>query len=345
MADSTIFDRNRLRAREPAGRPDVASSVRTLAIESPPAVRSADTAPSAAPWLLGAGPDAAAQSPPPSSLFDELPDAVLRFDRRLVVIYSNLAVERATAIPRKAFLGRPLNQVEHFSPYAPLWEAKLAATFDTLEARSFKFTYAHPAGAKSFETRLVLECDTQRQPSHVTALMRDVTVPRTALRATRAADAMLSTLMSSARIGMAVLDGELRYVRCNAYLAQLLGVEVGQLLGRRLDQSFDHSSQPAVMRSLERMREGELRVPQQIEYEFAGGDRPWVRERRAPLFDPQGRFGGVFLTVERLDRERFAETSLAALRQALDSAGEMVLEIGRDGGILDANETALAWLG
>jgi len=340
VADSTIFDRSRLRARATSGRPDVASSMRTLAIESPPP-RTEPT--SATAWLQSAALEAI--EPPPSTLFDDLPDAVLRFDQRLVVVYSNAAVERATAIPRKAFLGLPLNQVEHFSQYAPLWEAKLAVTFDSLEARSFKFTYAHPAGGKNFEVRLVLELDAQRQASHVTAFLRDVTVPRTALRATRAADAMLSTLMSSARIGMAVLDGELRYVRCNAYLAQLLGVEVSLLLGRRLDQSFDHSSQPAVMRSLERMRDGELRVPQQVEYEFAGGDRPWVRERRAPLFDPQGKFSGVFLTVERLDRERFAETSLAALRQALDSAGEMVLEIGRDGAILDANETALAWLG
>jgi len=144
---------------------------------------------------------------------------------------------------------------------------------------------------------------------------------------------------------MAVLDSNLRYVRCNTYLTRLLGIEADQLLGRRLDEAFDMSAQPSVLRSLERMRDGEVRLPQQVEYEFTGGDRPLVRERRAPLFDAQGRLGGLFLTVERLDRERFAETSLAALRQALDSAGEMVLEISRDGSIVDANETALAWLG
>ncbi|HWY72443.1 MAG TPA: PAS domain S-box protein, partial [Burkholderiaceae bacterium] len=344
MGDSTLFDRSRLRAR-PSGPPELASSVRTLAIESAPVPRGVTPTGAAAPWLQAPAHEPVELSHPPSSLFDELTDAVLRFDRRLVVVYANPAAERAMAISRAAFIGRPLNHVEHFTQYAPLWEAKLAATFDSLDARSFKFAYAHPAGSKNFEVRLVLEFDAQGEVSFVTAIVHDVTVPRTALRATRAADAMLSTLMSSARIGMAVLDGNLRYTRCNTYLAQLLGVEVGQLLGRRLDQAFDHSSQPAVMRSLERMRSGELRVPQQIEYEFAGGDRPWVRERRTPLFGPHGGFSGVFLTVERLDRERFAETSLAALRQALDSAGEMVLEIGRDGAILDANETALAWLG
>jgi PAS domain S-box-containing protein len=344
VADSTLYDRGRLRTRAPSGPPELASSARTLAIESAPAPRVAPH-PEAGTPLLWASHEPVELSQPPPSLFEELPDGLLRFDRRLVVVYANQAIERATSISRAAFIGRPLNHVENFTHYAPLWEAKLVATFDSLEARSFKFSYAHPAGPKNFEVRLVLELDGQGEGSFVTAIVRDVTVPRTALRATRAADAMVSTLMSSARIGMAVLDASLRYVRCNAYLAQLLGVEAGQLLGRRLDQAFDHSSQPAVMRSLERMRDGEVRVPQQIEYEFAGGDRPWVRERRTPLFGAQGAFSGVFLTVERLDRERFAETSLAALRQALDSAGEMVLEIGRDGAILDANETALAWLG
>ena len=345
LGDSTLFDSSRLRTRTPSGPPELASSLRTLAIESAPVTRVAPPTATAAPWLQPPVHEPVELSHPPSTLFDELTDAVLRFDRRLVVVYANPAAERAMAISRAAFLGRPLNHVEHFTQYAPLWEAKLAATFDSLDARSFKFAYAHPAGSKNFEVRLVLEFDTQGEVSFVTAIVHDVTVPRTALRANRAADALLSTLMSSARIGMAVLDGNLRYTRCNTYLAQLLGVEVGQLLGRRLDQAFDHSSQPTVMRSLERLRSGELRVPQQIEYEFAGGDRPWVRERRTPLFAPHGGFSGVFLTVERLDRERFAETSLAALRQALDSAGEMVLEIGRDGAILDANETALAWLG
>jgi len=343
VADSTLFDRSRLRARTPAGPPDLASGARMLAIESAP--RGAPQAPVTPPWRQSQGAQVSEPSLPPATLFDELPDAVLRFDRCLVVVYANAQVERATAISRAAFIGRPLNHVDNFAQYAPLWESKLAATFDSLDARSFKFTYAHPAGQKTFEVRLLIERDHQGEAAFVTAIVRDVTVPRGALQATRAADAMLSTLMASARVGMAVLDANLRYVRCNAHLAQLLGVETGQLLGRRLDQAFDHSSQPAVMRSLERLRDGEVRVPQQIEYEFGAGDHPWVRERRTPLFSPSGSFSGVFLTVERLDRERFAETSLAALRQALDSAGEMVLEIGRDGSIVDANETALAWLG
>jgi len=210
LADSTTFDLTRYQARAPEvhadGRPDVASSLRTLALES-----------AAAPGALFGPPLAASgrpavttalhSEPPPASLFDELPDAVLRFDRHLVVVYANAVVERATGLPRHAFLGRTLAEVEHFSAYAPLWQAKLEACFDTLDGRSFKFTYDHPTGSRTFEVRLMLEWGgpgpsfahqtglqqpTPQQPSHLTALVRDVTVPRTAMRATRARPATFS---------------------------------------------------------------------------------------------------------------------------------------------------------
>jgi len=287
----------------------------------------------------------AAPQPPSSALFDQLPDGVWRFDRRLALVYGNPAMIMSTAVPWSECAGRRLGAIEALRDYAPLWENKLGAVFDSLEGRTFKFAYAHPSGVRTFDVRLVVERDASGAASHVTALSRDITVPRHAMQATRSADAMVSTLLSNARGGMAVLDRDLRYARCNAQLLQLLGIEQRQLLGRRLDEAFPIGAQSEVVQSLRRMRDSGQRTPHQVEYQFCGGEFPWIRERRTPLFDARGRFDGVFVTIERLDRERFAETSLAALRSALDSAGEMVLEIHRDGGIVDANETALAWLG
>jgi hypothetical protein len=54
----------------------------------------------------------------------------------------------------------------------------------------------------------------------------------------------------------------------------------------------------------------------------------------APVFAIDGRFDGVLVTCEPIDRERFAQNSLGALRQALESVGEMVFEIDQRGAVL-----------
>src|SRR4029453_2450594 len=96
---------------------------------------------------------------------------------------------------------------------------------------------------------------------------------------------------------------------------------------------------------LQRLGSGTTRAPTEIEARFPEGDRPWLRVKLTPVFDLAGEHDGVFFTVERIDREQFAEGSLMALRRALERVGEIVLEIDRHGVIVDANETALQVLG
>ncbi len=282
-------------------------------------------------------------TPPPGSLFDALPDAVVRFDLAGRVVYVNPAFERATAIGRSSFVGHTLDKVEGFAPYAALWHDALRDVFETEQESWFKFRFDHPLGQRHFDVRLLLERDPPLP--HVTALLRDVTYTRGAVRASRGADALAETVLSNVNFGVAVLDRELRYRHWNSFLERCLGITATQVLGRRLTEVFDFSAQPDVLASLERLRSGAAVATEQHEYEFPSGVRPWLRERRTPMFDARGVFEGVFITFEPIDVERFAATSLSALRRALEQAGEMVLEIGADGTVLDANDSALHTLG
>ena len=280
---------------------------------------------------------------PPASLFDALPDALLRFDAAARVVYANAAFERATLLARRNLLGRRLGEVDGLVAYAALWEQQLQELLQTEEERWFKFSYDHPLGRRHFDVRLLLERDA-RAP-HVTALLRDVTFTRGVVRASRGADALAQAMLAADNVGIALLDRNLRLTHFNGFLEELSGVAAEQALGRRLDEVFDLSELPALVASSQRMRAGIQRSTEQHEYVLPAGARPWVRERRTPIFDARGAFDGVFILVERMDPARVAETSLSALRGALEQAGELVLEVGIDGVLVDANETALHQLG
>jgi PAS domain S-box-containing protein len=330
-------------SRRLAGAPELVSDERALALVGAPVRRRRAKAPVRPKFQV---------EPPTAAFFDATSDAIVRFDAQQRVVFANPALERATALPRAAFIGRRLGEVEGFAEFAPLWEANLADALETLDSRWFKFGYPHPTGRKQFDVRMTVEVESLRgeaRPTHVTAVLRDVTVPREALRVSRAADDFVQTLVSSAPLGIALLDRDLRYQAWNDALESLTGIPAAEVQGRRPDEIPRLAERPEILRQMQEMRSGLLRSAQTAEYQLAPGTDgqpgPWLRVQRTPVFDRGGEFKGVFATVERLDRERFAELSLAALRQALESAGEMVLEIDRASRVIDANETALAWLG
>jgi len=280
---------------------------------------------------------------PPASLFDALPDALLRFDAAARVVYVNPACERALLVARRGLLGRRLGDIEPLAPYAALWEQQLQELLQTEEERWFKFSFDHPLGRRHFDVRLLLERD-ELSP-HVTALLRDVTYTRGVVRASRGADALAEAMLAADNVGIALLDRQLRLTHFNGFLEELTGIEAGHALGRRPDEVLDLSGLPEVMASLGRMRSGAARSSEQHEYVLPAGSRPWVREQRTPIFDSRGGFDGVFILVERIDPARQAESSLSALRGALERAGELVLEVGTDGMLIDANDTARQALG
>ena len=288
-------------------------------------------------------PTGAVTSLPPASLFDALPDALLRFDAAARVVYVNPAFERAMLVARRSLLGHRLGDVDALAPYAALWEQQLHELLQTEEERWFKFGFDHPLGRRHFDVRLLLERD-EFSP-HVTALLRDVTFTRGAVRASRGADALAEAMLAADNVGIALLDRDLRLKHLNGFLEELTGVGADDALGRRPDEIIDLSGLPEVMASFERLRSSAAGRTEQHEYVLPAGSRPWVRERRTPIIDARGAFDGVFVLVERIDPAQLAETSLSALRGALERAGELVLEVGTDGVLIDANETARQQLG
>ena len=163
--------------------------------------------------------------------------------------------------------------------------------------------------------------------------------------AARPADTVIETLLTAAHIGLALLDRDMNYRLWNNCLEELFDVPADALLGRAVNEANGLNQLPDLIAELKRISESGDRTPIEREYQLPRAERGWVRVKLAPVFAIDGRFDGVLVTCEPIDRERFAQNSLGALRQALESVGEMVFEIDQRGAVVDANDAARQRLG
>ena len=156
---------------------------------------------------------------------------------------------------------------------------------------------------------------------------------------------VIETLLTAAHIGLALVDRDLTYRFWNNCLEELFDVPADAVLGKAVADVDGLRQIPDLIVELQRASESVERVPQEREYHLPRAQHRWVRVKLAPVFAFDGHFDGVLVTCERIDRERFAQHSLGALRQALQSVGEMVFEIDQLGVLVDANDAALQRLG
>ncbi|MFW6078523.1 MAG: GAF domain-containing protein [Gemmatimonadota bacterium] len=109
------------------------------------------------------------------TLAENLPDIVVRFDRRLRHRYVNPAMERVTGIPRDAFLGRTNREIGFPEGEVGVWERHLRRTFETGRPDRFHFSYTGRDGPRRFESRLVPERGRGGRVETIVAVTRDLT--------------------------------------------------------------------------------------------------------------------------------------------------------------------------
>jgi PAS domain S-box-containing protein len=144
-----------------------------------------------------------------SSLADNTPDILTRFDRNLRYVFVNMAIEKATGQPRDSFLGRSMREMGISDTLCDLWENALRSVLETKEPASIEFDFSGQAGVRRFATRLVPEFAPAGQVEHILGLTQDITDRKWAEEALRKAarrkDEFLATLAHELRNPLAPL--------------------------------------------------------------------------------------------------------------------------------------------
>ena len=196
--------------------------------------------------------------------------------------------------------------------------------------------------------------DAQGNVTHFVGVQTDVTA-RQRIDAERKAItvelgetvALLDTLLSSAPVGFAFFDRELRYQRVNGTLARISGMAPAQLLGRTVPEAL-----PGLASVVEQSLRPVLETGQaQVGVEVRGttpaapnAERFWLSSYY-PVDDAAGSRLGVGVVVVEITERKEAEEALRLFQFLSDNANDAFFLLDEAGCFLYTNEAAQAALG
>jgi PAS domain S-box-containing protein len=143
------------------------------------------------------------------TLLDNVPDAIVRFDRRFRYQYVNTVVEKISGIPAGAFLGKTPRQLGMPQTLIEVWSKAIRRVFRTGKLIALEFAYPGPNGITEWEARDIPEFAADGSVQSVLCVMRDITEEK---RLERTATAQEKEMQSLAGQLMTAQEEERRRV-------------------------------------------------------------------------------------------------------------------------------------
>jgi PAS domain S-box-containing protein len=109
------------------------------------------------------------------TLTENVPDIIARFDQNLRHLYVNSAVEQATGLSVRDFLGKTNREMGMPEAQVNQWEEVLKRVLSTGEPMTIEFESPTPSGVKYYQSRCVPEFAPDCSVSSVLGITRDIT--------------------------------------------------------------------------------------------------------------------------------------------------------------------------
>lgn len=261
-----------------------------------------------------AGPDAGALA---LEILHGSDEAMYAMDRDWRVVELNQPAADYFQLTRDEMLGQKILDLFPQARGTPL-EAALTSVMEggpevRLETRSPSWPDRH-AVVKVFPTT-----------GGLAVWFRNVTRERTEEQA-RLAE--LETIYQTAPVGLAMLDRELRYLRCNERLAEINGLPAQEHLGRRVRDVVPELADVVEPMFRSVFETGEASTDREVSGSVPSRPheiRTWV-ENVCPLRDDRGEVAAILISVQEITARKRAEAALTESEAKLRAANELSLD-------------------
>ena len=167
-----------------------------------------------------------------TTLAENSPDVICRFDRELRFVYTNAAMRRETGLAPDVFLGRRADEINigMCPPCTRQWMQALQGVVATGCSADIVVQCCGPHGRRWYEIRCVAEFDEHQAVASVLAIARDVTAQRKAEETLRESEERFRLFVENASDTLLVLDRDATLQFVSPTMARDFGHEPQALL-------------------------------------------------------------------------------------------------------------------
>ena len=110
-----------------------------------------------------------------STLLENTPDVICRWDRQLRNLYVNTAIEGEIGITPQYFKGKTISEIGDYGGILEEWESAFQKCFETKERSLIEFYYCTQGRNKFYQTRVVPEVSSNGDVESILTITRDIT--------------------------------------------------------------------------------------------------------------------------------------------------------------------------
>ncbi|MCD6299328.1 MAG: PAS domain-containing protein, partial [Thermoplasmata archaeon] len=273
-----------------------------------------------------------------SLLLESTSDSIYALDGKWRYILANGATERFTGMPKEELIGKKITEV-----FPDIEKTKFFETFnrvmETNKAEVISDEYTFRDGRKGW-----YEMRVYPSPSGILCVSRDITEQKEMEKRLRASEEAARMMLNATHDMVALADFDGTIVDLNDSLAELLGRNKSEFVGRNFKDILKKEVfEVAYSCAMEVKR---TKKPFHLEYEQNGR---WFDNLFYPVFDEKGEVCRIadFLQdiTERKKVEEALRESEEMARTLLNATHDMVLLLEWDATILDMNDAMAKSLG